>query len=125
VHPDKQYLQRDYNLYGTLSDGNNKAADDKPSPRHVLREFNVLRHTPCIVSQLWTPDLPHTMLIGMRDHLQKWIVHLLKTHERLNMYNAICLSIPAYYDPTAKYTSYVEDSQWNVSDRKELSRYLV
>jgi hypothetical protein len=34
----------------------------------------------------------------MLDHLQKWIFHFMKTHERLNKYNAIWLSLPAYHN---------------------------
>jgi len=34
-------------------------------------------------------DPHHTMAKGMLHHLQKWIFHLMKTHERLDKYNAI------------------------------------
>jgi len=44
----------------------------------------VFRHIPCIVSDLPKPDLLHTMQIGMYDHLQKWIFHFMKMHERLD-----------------------------------------
>jgi hypothetical protein len=71
VHPDKQHLRQDYNLYRMLSDANTKAADAELSTRHVHREFNVFQHIPCIVSDLPKPDLLHTMQISMLDHLQK------------------------------------------------------
>jgi hypothetical protein len=41
------------------------------------------------VSDLPKPDLLHTTQMGMLDHLQKRIFHCMKTHERLNKYNAI------------------------------------
>jgi hypothetical protein len=54
-------------------------------------------------------DLPktvflHKMLTGMLDHLQKWIFHFMKTHERLDRYNARWLSMSAYHylTPTTK-----------------------
>jgi hypothetical protein len=84
VHPDKHYRRRDHNLYKTLSDAKTKAADAEHSLRNVHRGFNVFRHSPCIVSDLPKPELLHTMQIGMLDHLQKWIVHFMKTHERLD-----------------------------------------
>jgi hypothetical protein len=51
------------------------------------------------------------MQIGMLDHLQKWIFHFMKTHERLGKYNAIWSFVPAYHDLTPKNKSYEEVSQ--------------
>jgi hypothetical protein len=65
------------------------------------------------------------MQIGMLDHLQKWIFHFMKTHERLDKYNAIRLSVPAYHDLTPKNKSYEEVSQWNGKEMQEMSRYLL
>ena len=85
----------------------------------------MFQHIPCIVSNLPKPDLLHTMQIGMLDHLQKWIFHFMKTHERLDKYNAILLSVPAYHDLTPKNKSYEEVSQWNGKEMKEMSQYLL
>jgi hypothetical protein len=93
-----------------LSDANTKAADAELSSRHVHRGFKVCRHIPCIVSNLPNPDLLHTMQIGMLDHFQKWIFHFMKTHEQLDKYNAIWLSVPAYHELTPKNKSYKEVS---------------
>jgi len=49
----------------------------------------------------------------------------MKTHERLDKYNAIWLSMPAYHDLTPKNQSYEEVSQWNGEEMKEMSRYLL
>jgi hypothetical protein len=106
VHLDKQHPRWDHSLYRTLSDVTTKAADAELSSHHVHREFNVLRHIPYIGSSLPNPNLLHTMQIGMLDHLQKWIFHFMKTHERLNKYNAIGLSMPADHDLTRKNMSY-------------------
>jgi len=102
VPPDKQHPRRDHNLCRTLNDANTKAADAELLTRHVHRGFNMFRHSPCIVSDLPKPDLLHTMQIGMLDHLQVWIFHFMKMHERLDKYNAIWLSVPAYHDLTPK-----------------------
>jgi hypothetical protein len=85
----------------------------------------MFRHIPCIVSDLPKPDLLHTMPIGMLDHLQKWIFYFMKTHERLDKYNAICLSVPAYHDLTPNNKSYEEVSQWNGKEIEEMSRHLL
>jgi hypothetical protein len=120
-----QHPRRDHNLYRMLSDANTKAADAELSSRHVHRRFNVFQHIPCIVSDLPMPDLLHTMQIGMLDHLQKWIFHFMKTQERLEKYNAIWLSVPAYHDLTPKNKSYEEVSQWNGKEIKEMRQYLL
>jgi len=125
VHPDKEHPRRDHNLYRTLSDANTKSVDAELSSRHVHRGFNMFRHFPCIVSDLLKPDLLHTMQIDMLDHLQKWIFHFMKTQERLDKYNAIWLSVPAYHNLTPKIKSYEEVSQWNGKRMKEMSRYLL
>jgi len=45
--------------------------------------------------------------------------------ERLNMYNAIWLAVPADHNLTPKNKSYEEVSQWNGKEMKEMSRYLL
>jgi hypothetical protein len=64
------------------------------------------------------------MQIDMLDLPQKWIFHFMKTHEWLDKYNAIWLSVRAYHDLTPKIKSYEEFSQWNGKEMKEISRYL-
>jgi hypothetical protein len=51
------------------------------------------------------------MQISMLDHLQTWIFHFMTTHEQLNKYDAIWLSLPAYYNLTPKKMSSEEVSQ--------------
>jgi len=125
VPPDKQHPRREYILYRTLSDANPKAADAKLWLRHAYWAFNEFRHVPCTVSNLAKPDLLHSMQIGMLDHLQMWIFNFMKTHEPLDKYNLIWLSMAAYHDLTVKNESYEEVSQWNGQEMKEMSRYLL
>jgi hypothetical protein len=61
----------------------------------------------------------------MLDNFQKWNFHFMKTHKRLDKYNAIWLSVPAYYDLIPKYKSYEDVSQWNEKEMKERIRYLL
>jgi len=65
------------------------------------------------------------MQIGILDQHQKSIFHFMKTHERLNKYNAILLSVPASHDLTPKTKSYEEVSRWNGKEMKEMGRYLL
>jgi len=101
VPSDKQLPRQDHNLDRTLSDAIAMTAHAKLSSCHVQRGFNVFRHIPCIVGYL-----VHKMQIGMHDHLQKWMFHFMKTHERLNKYNAIWLSMPAYHNLKTKNKSW-------------------
>jgi len=120
VHPDEEDPRRDHNVYRRLSNANTKAADAEISSRHVHREFNVFRHIPCIVSDLPKPHLLHRLQIGLLGHLQKWIIHFMKTHKRLDKYNAISLSVPAYHNLTPKDMSYEEVSQRNGKEMMEM-----
>ena len=49
----------------------------------------------------------------------------MKTHEWLDKYNAIWLSVPAYHNLTPKNQSYDEVSQWDGNEVKEMSWYLL
>jgi hypothetical protein len=84
----------------------------------------VFQHILGIMSNLLTPDLLHTMQIGMLYHLQKWIVCFMKTRARLDNSNAIWLAVPAYHNLTSKNMSFEELSQWNGKKMKRMSRYL-
>ena len=85
----------------------------------------MLRPIPCIVTDLLKPDLLHRMEISMLDSLQGWIFHCMKTHKRLDNFNANWLSMPAYHNLTPTNESYEEVSQWNGKEMKEMSRYLL
>jgi hypothetical protein len=108
-----------------LSDANTQAADAELSSRHTHSEFNTFRHIPCIRPNLPKPSLLHTMQIGMYDNLLQWIFHFMKTQKRLDKYNAIWLSMPAYHDLIPNNKSYEEVSQWNGQEMKEMSCYLL
>ena len=68
----------------------------------------MFRHIPWIVSDLPKPDLLHTVQISILDHCPKWIYHFMNTHQWLNKYNAIWLSVPADNNLTPKNESYEE-----------------
>jgi hypothetical protein len=65
------------------------------------------------------------MQLGMLNHLQKWIFHFTKTHERLDKYNAMWLSVLSSHHLTPKNMSYEEVALRNGKELKEMTRYLV
>jgi hypothetical protein len=71
------------------------------------------------------PDLIHTMLLGMLDHLQRWILRFIMMEGGLEKYKAMCLSVPAYHDckPTNKSCDHV--SQRNGKEMDEMTGYLL
>ena len=100
VDPDKLHQRRDHNQYQPLSNANTKAANTELSLPKVHRRCNIFQHIPHTVSDIPMPNLLYTIRISMLDHHQKWIFHFMKTHERLDKYNAIWLFRPACHDVT-------------------------
>jgi hypothetical protein len=72
------------------------------------------------VSDLPKPDLLHNMQLGMLDHHQEWIFYFMNTHEQLDKYNGIWLSVPAYHHLTPKKKPCEEVAQWIVKKMKEM-----
>jgi len=125
VPPHKQHPSCEHNLYRMLSDTNTKADYAEPLSRHVQRRFNLFQHIPWIVSDHLKPNLLHSMQRGLPDHPKKSISHCMKTHKRIDKYNPIWVSVPAYHNLTPKAKSNEEVSQRNGKEMKEMSRYLL
>lgn len=51
--------------------------------------------------------------------------HFMETHEWLEKYNAILLSVSAYHNLTTINKSHAKVSQWNGKVTKAIHRYLV
>jgi hypothetical protein len=86
---------------------------------------NVLWYTGAQVSTLPKPDLLHTMQLGMLKHLLNWLQQFMKKFKRLERYNEIWLSVPAYLDMTQPKKSYEEITQWTGTELRQISRYLL
>jgi hypothetical protein len=65
------------------------------------------------------------MQIGMLKHLLLWLHELLKQHKRLNKFNDIWLSVPAYLDMSKPRCAYEEVSRWNGGEIKTMTRFLT
>ena len=65
------------------------------------------------------------MQIGMLKHLLRWLQDFLKQHKRLELFNNIWLSVPAYLDMSKSRCAYEEVSRWNGGEIKTITRYLV
>jgi hypothetical protein len=100
-------------------------ACDELEARGMKCWSNVLWRTGVVVSELPKPDLLHTMQLGMLKHLLQWLNQLLKKYNRLDRFNDLWLSVPAYPDFTKPTKAYEEVSQWTGKELKNMSRFLV
>jgi hypothetical protein len=104
-----------------LSDSNTPLSIAKLKLHDVNPGFNILWYLDCVTSDLPKPDLLHTMHIGMLKHLLTWLHEFLKQHKRLEMFNNIWLSEPAYLDMTKPRCSYAEVLRWNGGEIKMMT----
>jgi hypothetical protein len=116
---------RDHNMYRMLSDSNTPLSIAELKRHDVNPGFNILWYLDCVTSDLPKPDLLHTMQIGMLKHLLTWLHEFLKQHKRLDKFNDIWLSVPAYLDMTKPRCAYEEVSHWNGGEIKTMTRFLV
>jgi hypothetical protein len=86
---------------------------------------NILWYTGSIVSELPKPDLLHTMDLGMLKHLLIWLQQFMKKFKRLDRYNELWLSVPAYLTITKPTKSYEEIIRWTGTELRTIARYLL
>ncbi len=120
-----RYPLRDHNLYHMLSDANTAQSKAELVRRKVNPGFNILHYLDCVTSDLPKADLLHTMQIGMLKHLLDWLFEFLKLHKRLERFNSLWLSVPAYLDMSKPRRAYEEVSRWNGGEIKNMTRFLV
>lgn len=120
-----QHPLRDHTLYRQLSDKNTPESIANLKQHNINPGLNILWYLDCVTSDLPKPDLLHTMQIGMLKHLLQWLHEFLKQHKRLDKFNDIWLSVPAYLDMTKPRCAYEEVSRWNGGEIKTMTRFLV
>ena len=116
---------RDHTLYRKLWEEDTAQSLADLKGRNVNTGWNILWSLESIISDLPKPDLLHTMQIGMLKHLLGWLQDFLKHHKRLELFNNIWLSVPAYLDMSKPRCAYEEVSRWNGGEIKTMTRFLV
>ena len=97
----KRHNLKDHNIYCMLSDSNSPLSIAKlQTPRCESRIQHLIAYLDRITSDLPKPDLLHTIQIEMLKLLLTWVDQFLKQHKRLDKFNNIWLSVPAYLDTT-------------------------
>lgn len=120
-----RYPLRDHTLYYRLWERETTQSEANLRSRNVNPGFNILWYLESVTSDLPKPDLLHTMQIGMLKHLLGWLQEFLKQHKRLDQFNDIWLSVPAYLDMSKPRCAYEEVSRWNGGEIKTMTRFLV
>ena len=125
LRPADRYPIRNHTLYRQLWEQDTPQSIADLKSRNVNPGFNILWGLESVTSLLPKPDLLHTMQIGMLKHLLGWLQEFLKQHKRLELFNDIWLSVPAYLDMSKPRCAYEEVSRWNGGEIKTMTRFLV
>ena len=120
-----RYLPRDHAFYRQQWEENTAESLANLKPWNINSGGNILWYLEGVTSDLPKPDLLHTMQIGMLKHLLGWLQDFLKQHKRLELFNNIWLSVPAYLDMSKPRCAYEEVSRWNGGEIKTMTRFLV
>ena len=76
-------------------------------------------------SMIASPDILHTVYLGILDHLMKWLIPFLKDHKRHALFDAIWSVVPAYPALLRFNKPYSAVSQWQGKEMRTLGRILL
>ena len=91
--------------------------------RQVEGVFWSMESTSC--STVASPDMLHTVYLGILDHLMKWIIPFLKDHKRIARFDAIWSIVPAYPALLRFNKPYTAVSQRQGKEMRALGRVLL
>jgi hypothetical protein len=74
---------------------------------------------------LAVPDLLHTIYIGMVEHMMKWCISFLKKYDRMELFDRIWKTLPAYDTMTRPTKAYSEVKQWAGKDMRRFLKYML
>jgi len=129
------YLRRNYTEYfeqltvATDDDAptsDREAAQEYLQARGVRLSEGVFWSMPCVSSStLITPDVLHTIYLGLLKHLMEWIVAFLEHHKLMPRFNELWRLVPAYPGFVQFNKPYTAVSQWQGKEMKALGRVIV
>jgi len=71
------------------------------------------------------PDILHTVYLGIVHHLMKWIIDFLRTHKRLDEFNAHWRRMPPYPGFRRISKEYGAVQQWTGNEMQTITRILL
>ena len=129
------HLSRDYaDYFERLTEATDPGADEWQKMQAV--SYLEERGVRLIEGTFWTtksvdgstiasPDMLHTIYLGILDHLMKWLIPFLKDHKRLSLFDAIWSVVPAYPALLRFNKPYSIVSQWQGKEMRTLGRILL
>jgi len=128
----KNYGARDYARYKRYG-YENRFPGSKPDGTHVkfrglgLNLGQNVFHGLHRVSEadLYTPDMLHTVYLGLFKHMMDWIQAFLKKHGRLQAFDDVWKALPPYPEFLVPKNAYREVAQWQGKEMRNLGRCIL
>ena len=76
-------------------------------------------------SNLYKPDMLHTIYHGLFKHMMDWIEGFLKKHGRLQAFNDVWKALPPYPGFLVPKKAYPEVTQWQGKEMRNLGRCIL
>jgi hypothetical protein len=116
---------RDYGKYKGYCNTNQIHLLEAVSVHYVADSFIwKLNHIMTSASEMWRPDKLHVILLGILDHLLKWLNAFLKDHDRLSLFSNTWKTIDSYPGVYMPAKAYDEVSQWQGKEMRSFSRIV-
>ena len=116
---------RDSRLYRQLYFQNTLLSVASLESAGVKVRENALWNLGINLSELPKPDLLHTILLGVLQHLLEWLHEFLKVIGRMPLFNRVWLSVPPYQQLSRPSKAYEEVSNWQGKEILQMARFLL
>jgi len=75
-------------------------------------------------SDLYKPDMLHTIYLGLFKHMMDWIEGFLKKHGRLQAFDDVWKALPPYTGFLVTKKAYLKVTQWQQKEMRNLGRCI-
>jgi len=126
----KSHRTRDYARYqrykpenqnsGSESDDDHIMCDNLGMGQNIFPRLNRVS-----ASDLYKPDMLHTMYLGLFKHMMDWIEGFLKKHGRLQAFDDVWKALPPYPRFLVPKKAYHEVTQWQGKEMRNLGRCIL
>jgi Plavaka transposase len=128
-------LPRDFTTYfehliiatdPTVHPEDRKEAVEYLNYRGVQQNEGVFWSAKCVgQTNLVTPDVLHTVYLGILKHMMDWIVGFLEYHKLMDRFNKLWLRVPPYPGLLQFGKPYTAISQWQGKEMKALGKIIL
>jgi len=124
----RSYRARDYARYQCYKP-ENQSSGSETDDDHVMNLgigqniFHGLHRVSA--SDLYKPDILHTIYLGLLKHMMDWIEAFLKKHGRLQAFDEVWKALPTYPGSLVPKNAYREVTQWQGKEMRKLGRCIL